>query len=239
MKTLQWTMEEVFYFPEEIGVPEEGGAVKVNAGFSENRTEDAVRLSGIYHVAAQVNFAEGDRAAEFSDEAVFVDDVELEGNSGYFEYAVPLYIDLPPEVETPLTIEATDVSARTSADGALAVKWNVTCTYGEKSDEVVGAIPEPTQTVVAAVQEPAPAPTVVAAVSEPASIPTVAEVKEPVPAAKAEVHVRRETEVAIHDSSSWNGHDDVLSYIATLPDEWATTTFRSNDVFVQDESEAY
>lgn len=228
MKTLQWTMEEVFYFPEEIGVPEEGSAVKVNAGFSENRTEDAVRLTGIYHVAAQVNFAEGDRAAEISDEAVFVDDVELEGNSGYFEYAVPLYIDLPPEVKTPLTIEATDVSARTSADGALAVKWNVTCTYGENAEEVVALNePTPASTAVAAVPTPAPASTVAAAVNEPA------------PAAKADMHVRRETEVAIHDSSSWNGHDDVLSYIATLPDEWATTTFRSNDVFVQDESEAY
>lgn len=217
MKKLQWTMEEVFYFPEEIGVPEEGSAVKVNAGFSENRTEDAVRLTGIYHVAAQVNFAEGDRAAEFSDEAVFVDDVELDGSSGYFEYAVPLYIDLPPEIEAPLTIEATDVSVRTDENGALAVKWNVTCTYGEKSEEVV------------AVAEPTPAPAPAAAVT----------VQEKVPAVKVEVPVQRETEVAIHDSSSWNGHDDVLSYIATLPDEWATTSFRSNDVFIQEESEAY
>lgn len=204
MKTLQWTMEEVFYFPEEIGVPEEGGAVKVNAGFSENRTEDAVRLTGIYHVAAQVGFTEGERATEFADEAVYVDDVELEGNSGYFEYAVPLYIDLPPEVNAPLTIEATDVSVRTDDNGALAVKWNVTCTYSEQSEAVV-------------VEEPA----FEIAAQEPKKL------------------VQRDAEVAVHDSSSWGGHDEVLPYIATLPDEWTTTTFRSNDVFIQEESEAY
>lgn len=202
MKTLQWTMEELFYFPEEIGVPEEGGAVKVNAGFSENRTEDSVRLTGIYHVAAQVGFTEGERATEFADEAVYVDDVELEGNSGYFEYAVPLYIDLPPEVNAPLTLEATDVSVRTDDNGALAVKWNVTCTYADKPEAV--AVEEPELEVA---QEP-------------------------------KKLVQMDAEVAVHDSSSWSGHDEVLPYIATLPDEWTTTTFRSNDVLIQEESEA-
>ncbi|MHC8517199.1 hypothetical protein [Sporosarcina sp. ITBMC105] len=46
MKTLQWNMEEVFYFPSEVGVPSENGTVKVKAGFTENRTDDAVRLTG-------------------------------------------------------------------------------------------------------------------------------------------------------------------------------------------------
>ena len=44
MKKLQWNMEEVFYFPENVGVPKDARLVKVKAGFTEKRTEDAVRL---------------------------------------------------------------------------------------------------------------------------------------------------------------------------------------------------
>ena len=62
-----------------------------------------------------------------------MDDVELEGNTGYFEYAVPLYIDLPPEVDHPLHIEATDVKSTFDGQGSFTVAWNVNCTYGQAS----------------------------------------------------------------------------------------------------------
>lgn len=211
MKKLHWNMEEVFYFPADVGVPSETGNVKVKAGFTENRTEDAVRLTGIYHIAANVDFAEGQRVDALPEETIYVDDVELEGQSGYFEYAVPLYVDLPPEVTQPLNVEATDVQTSTDENGAFKVSWRVTCSYDDATAE-------------AHIEEEK--------VENKATTNLTAE------ATHSEVvkTVQANEEVAMHDSSSIMGQDDVLSYIATLPDEWTSTTFRSNDVFVQQES---
>ena len=147
MKKLKWNMEEVFYFPENVGVPKDARVVKVKAGFTEKRSEDAVRLSGIYHITAKLDFTEGQRREEFPSEAVFVDDVELEGQTGYFEYAVPLYIDLPPETGHPLNIEATDVQSTFDGEGAFTVAWNVNCTHGEAvSNETASDVSTKTET---------------------------------------------------------------------------------------------
>lgn len=216
MKNLQWKMEETFYFPTNIGVPSDGGAVKVKAGFTEKRSDDSVRLNGIYHIAAQVTFAEGDRIEELPEEIVYVDDVELDGRSGYFEYAVPLHVDLPPEVEQPLHIETTDVRTTADGNGALTVAWYVNCSYSDISTGEL-AVKE----VVEEKKE-----TATAELSPQENTEATQKVAEPV----------QDTAVAVHDSSSWNDHDDILSYIAELPDEWTTTTFRSNDVFVKQES---
>ncbi|MGN7388424.1 hypothetical protein [Sporosarcina sp. SAFN-015] len=271
MKKLQWNMEEVFYFPESVGVPKDARLVKVKAGFTEKRSEDAVRLSGIYHIAAKVDFGEGERSETLPADAVFVDDVELDGETGYFEYAVPLYIDLPPEVEHPLHIEATNVKTTFDGQGAFTVAWNVNCTYGEDStakaasDEPAAKTSNETasnetsnvqtannkssseanneaesveeKTDAVAVKE-TPKEKVAAGMSEQEQ---AVQVSEPRPAAAVQsrtkaVPVQERQTAAMHDSSSWNDLDDMLSYIATLPDEWTTTRFRSNDIFVKEES---
>jgi hypothetical protein len=306
MKKLQWNMEEVFYFPENVGVPKDARLVKVKAGFTEKRSEDAVRLSGIYHIAAKVDFTEGERSETLPADAVFVDDVELEGETGYFEYAVPLYIDLPPEVEHPLHIEATDVNSTFDGQGSFKVAWNVNCTYGEdstgetasdertanrsdegtanrsdertanrsdertanrsdertanrsdertsnKSDETVKNETSNNQTSTevnieaeiveekkeaVAVQD-APKEKVAERVQEPEQVVQVTEPR-PVSAVQnktAAEPVQERQASAMHDSSSLDGRDDILSYIAALPDEWTTTRFRSNDIFVKEES---
>ena len=103
MKKKQWTMQEDFIFPKNAGVPAGAELVNVTPRYTEERTEDAVRLTGIYHIAANVQFEEGERGSGALDTAILIDDVELDGNGGYFEYAVPLHIDLPPEVGSPVT----------------------------------------------------------------------------------------------------------------------------------------
>lgn len=264
MKKLQWNMEEVFYFPESVGVPKDARLVKVKAGFTEKRSDDAVRLSGIYHIAAKVDFTEGQRSETIPTEAIFVDDVELEGETGYFEYAVPLYIDLPPEVDHPLHIEATDVKSTFDGQGSFTVAWNVNCTYGEASnDETANSetvskatasnepvsqeapkleakkeaeLPEEKMEPIAV--QAAPIEKVAAVVQEQEQRSQVSEPKQTAVAQKpaAAEPVQQPQATAMHDSSSWTGQDDVLSYIAALPDEWTTTRFRSNDIFVKEES---
>jgi len=287
MKKLQWNMEEVFYFPENVGVPKDARLVKVKAGFTEKRSEDAVRLSGIYHIAAKVDFADGQRSESIPTDAIFVDDVELEGQTGYFEYAVPLYIYLPPEVDHPLHIEATDVKPTFDGQGSFTVAWNVNCTYGQAStDEVANKDTVSNETAESANKESANREAVnnVTTNNETAG-------KEPVSQSAANLEANKESETAVekleaeavqnapkekmaagkqdqeqlaqvtgprnysasqkqiatapvqekqtaavHDSSMWNGQDDILSYIAALPDEWTTSRFRSNDIFVKEES---
>ncbi|WP_262173479.1 hypothetical protein [Saccharococcus sp. Marseille-Q5394] len=259
MKKLQWNMEEVFYFPENVGVPKDARLVKVKAGFTEKRSEEAVRLSGIYHIAAKVDFTEGQRSESIPTDAIFVDDVELEGETGYFEYAVPLYIDLPPEVDHPLHIEATDVKSTFDGQGSFTVAWNVNCTYGQKSAEEVASeksaskedisqitanveakketeVPEE-KLITAAVQD-VPKEKVAAGKQEQTQVAQVTEPRQSSDAQNrtAEAPVQEPQAAAMHDSSIWNAQDDILSYIAMLPDERTSTRFRSNDIFVKEES---
>ncbi|MFC5603941.1 hypothetical protein [Sporosarcina koreensis] len=298
MKKLQWNMKEVFYFPESVGVPKDARLVKVKAGFTEKRSEDAVRLSGIYHIVAKVDFIEGQRNETIPNDVVFVDDVEMEGETGYFEYAVPLYIDLPPEVEHPLRIEASDVKTTFDGQGSFTVAWNVNCTYGQASaDETASnetvskenvskeavaketasnetankeavnkvtannetaskepannetASKEPVSQSTAKMEETAeekmetavqelPKEKAVAVKQEPTQTAQVSEPRQSSTSqkAKAAAPVQEAQATAKHDSSLGNSHDDILSYIAALPDEWTTSRFRSNDIFVKGES---
>ncbi|MDN4607152.1 hypothetical protein [Sporosarcina highlanderae] len=246
MTKLQWDMKEVFYFPTDVGVPSSARLVKVKAGFTEKRSEDAVRLSGIYHIAAKVEFAEGERAEMIPQEVVYVDDVEMDGQVGYFEYAVPLYIDLPPEVEHPLHVEASNVKAHFDEQGALTVAWEVNCTHtpqqsvientetqkpvSQQADKVVVEEKKEAATATEKTTATATATTTQAAL-EKAQIADESRQETTVSKQTAAKQVQEVT--ATYDSSSWNGHDDILSYIAELPDGWSTTNFRSNDVFVE------
>lgn len=131
MEKKQWSMQENFYFPEHAGVPTGVQSVTVTPRYTEERTEDAVRLTGIYHIAANVEFGEGLRAEEWDDSFILIDDVEVDGKDGYFEYAVPLNIDLPSVAESPLEIVTTLATGKSDGQGTYGVVWNVECTYTE------------------------------------------------------------------------------------------------------------
>ncbi|MBO0601345.1 hypothetical protein I2483_06700 [Sporosarcina sp. E16_3] len=191
MEKKQWSMQENFYFPEHAGVPTGVQSVTVTPRYTEERTEDAVRLTGIYHIAANVEFDEGSRAEEWDDSFILIDDVEVDGKDGYFEYAVPLNIDLPSIAESSLEIVTTHATGRPDGQGTYGVVWNVECTYTE---------------AVALVEEP------------------------------VEVQVVVATPLVAFNSTPLDELDEVLSFIAELTDGVSTTAYRSNDVFVKNES---
>ena len=192
MEKKQWKMQEDFYFPEHAGVPTGVQSVTVTPRYTEERTEDAVRLTGIYHIAANIEFDEGTlRSAEVEDSFILIDDVEVDGKDGYFEYAVPLNIDLPSIAESPLEVVTTHATGKSDGQGTYGVVWNVECTYSE----------------------------------------AVVRVEEPV-----EVQVVVATPLVAIDSTSLNELDEVLSFITELTDGVSTTTYRSNDILVKNES---
>lgn len=133
MENKQWTMQESFYFPEFAGVPTGVQSVTVTPGYTEERTEDSVRLTGIYHIAANIEFDEGTlRSSEVDDSFILIDDVEVDGKDGYFEYAVPLNIDLPSIADSSLHVVITNATGKSDGQGTYEVVWNVECTYREE-----------------------------------------------------------------------------------------------------------
>ncbi|PIC98767.1 hypothetical protein [Sporosarcina sp. P29] len=143
MTTHQWTLQESFYFPAEYGAFAESAEVKVTPGFTEERTEEAIRLQGIYHIAANVVF-DADKQVELATEdALVINDVEVENNKGYFEYAVPLNVDLPVELDGDLQLEVRDIKTATQEDGGLKLEWTVHLKQDKPVQEVVVIEEEP------------------------------------------------------------------------------------------------
>ncbi|AXH99335.1 hypothetical protein DV702_06010 [Sporosarcina sp. PTS2304] len=140
MTTHQWTVQETFYFPAEYGAFTEATECKVTPGFTEERTEDAILLQGIYHIAANVVFDEDKPVVESVDERLVIEDVEVQNGKGYFEYAVPLHVDLPPEHDGVLELHVKDVVA-TAEDGGVCLKWTVHLQEVKTQEEVIAAEP--------------------------------------------------------------------------------------------------
>lgn len=203
MEPTQWTLKETFQFPAEYGKPVSAQDVKVTAGYTEHQTEDAVRLSGIYHVAANVAF-DGEAQAEASEaDAILIDDVDVEDKSGYFEYAVPLLVDLPTSSDGQLKASVIDASASATDDGSLTVMWTVEA----KLAEVEVADAESTVK-----DEAITAETATAAVTADLDSSSVN---------------------LVETSIGYSEDHEMLAFISDLEDDVTVTSFRLNDVFVE------
>ena len=214
MKTVQWQMKEDFVFPESTGTPMGTESVRVTPRFTIDRSNESVRMTGIYHLAANVEFdLEVPRKEKQVESAILIDDVELNGNLGYFEYAVPFNIDLPPEANDPLNIVTANAQSEMEGQGAIAVIWEVQCSYREVIEVQADS----------SNQEQAKGDNKVENTTE--SPEVVEEKAAPEPTVKYE------------NVSIQNGEEDeTLSFIAGLEDGISTTLFRSNNVPVQSES---
>ncbi|MBE1554562.1 hypothetical protein [Sporosarcina limicola] len=250
MEKKQWEMQEDFIFPEQAGLPAGTESITVTPRFTEERTEDAVRLTGIYHIAADIEFEEGKRVEGYQDTAVLIDDVELNEKVGYFEYAVPLHIDLPPEVESPLQVVTTTVIGEPDGQGAFSVVWNVECSYKQSvalDDPIVLDKPivqdalvvqnEPVVQDVPGIQNELVVQDDLGVQNELVVQDDPIVLNEPVVLVTNEVaQAVIETPIATYDSTSFNETDEVLSFIAGLEDGVTTKSFQLNDVLVQNKS---
>ena len=213
MKTVQWQMKEDFVFPESTGTPTGTESVRVTPRFTIDRSNEAsVRISGIYHLAVNVEFDLEAPRTEQVESVILIDDVELNGNLGYFEYAVPFNIDLPPEANDPLNIVTANAQCEMEGQGAIAVIWEVQCSYRE-----IVVVPNDSTN-----QDTA---------EETVESPEVAETVEVVEEKPVPEHIVKYENVSIPDEE-----DETLAFIAGLEDGVTTTTFRSNNVTVQSES---
>ena len=228
MKTVQWQMKEDFEFPRTTGTPTGIESVRVTPRFKIDRSEDSVRMTGIYHLAVTVQFDLEVPAPKRLDSATLIDDVELNGELGYFEYAVPFNIDLPPEANDPLNLATANASCETEGQGAISVIWEVQCSYKEMivvQEDSTRPNQVETQVENAVKKEAAEK----AQENEAPKTEEVAEVAENAPATEPAVTYEN-VSVAYEES------DEILAFITGLDDGVSTTLFSSNNVPVQSES---
>lgn len=209
MREIQWQLKETFTFPDAAGKPMSADLVQVTPRYTVDRTGDSVKLTGIYHITARVDLDKENQVGKQNESAILIDDIELE--TGYFEYAAPFNIDLPPEANDPLKMNTSNAQAEIDEAGNFSVIWDVQCTYKE--------------VVVIMDQE------------EKTEVPEKIEMKISKKSIEKQQKVDNEETVAIHESTSFShNEDEALSFIAELDDGISKTLFRSNDVLVKSKS---
>lgn len=217
MRNVQWQTKENFVFPSTIGGAKQVETLNVTPRFTVDRSAENLRLTGIYHLAAKVEF-DAEKTSEKTDEStILIEDVEIDTESklGYFEYAVPFNIDLPPEAADPLDLAALNSTFEINQNGELAVIWDIECTYKE-------VIEIPNQQVAEAEEREAQ---IAAGISDELPEAELAEGTEAI-----------ETQSSlVIDNKTFSEGNEVLSFIAELEDGYSTTAFHLNDVFVKSE----
>ncbi|MED3763802.1 hypothetical protein NST62_08030 [Ureibacillus sp. FSL K6-8385] len=138
MAKIDWEMMTQFIFSKEYGIVEEVVSVQVIPRWQQSETEDSIRLTGIYHIKATVRFNPAIKPT-FS-EGTLIEHLDLKGDEGYFEYAMPLEVDLPREkvakdCKPELIID--DISFFVYDGSSCTFKWEVNCTFDEP---VAGAL---------------------------------------------------------------------------------------------------
>ena len=132
MEKVNWSFQEVFYFPESFGTPTGTTLVDVKPRFEFQQNDGYCCLHGIYHISAYVTFEPGVCDHHGISEWVSIEDLEMNGENGYFEYAVPHSIELPPEYKqgqvTPELL-ISEIQPIVTDGKALQIKWNVDCAY--------------------------------------------------------------------------------------------------------------
>lgn len=168
MKEVKWQMQEHFSFPSHLGKVKEVSTFTVTPQWDKEELIDSVRLTGIYHITASVQFEQG----ECEQVGIFIEDVDLDAQLAYFEYALPLEIDLPKAQYKELTVNIVDTNATAHKTGGAEFVWDVQCNLLKTEPVVVAVAVEP-------ISEKVSEPIAVAVAVEPVSVETaVAVVKD-------------------------------------------------------------
>lgn len=132
MQNINWEMMTQFVFPEQCGIVEEIISVDIKPIWQQIETDDSIRLVGIYHIAAVARFNPKE-TPEYC-EGTLIDQLEFDGHDGYFEYALPLEVDLPrdkvAEKNQP-QVCVNDVSFFVYDGSSCTFKWEVDCEFEE------------------------------------------------------------------------------------------------------------
>ncbi|GGA35731.1 hypothetical protein [Psychrobacillus lasiicapitis] len=140
MEVKNWDVKEQFLFPASFGVPKDIRTVAVTPQFEQQETEESIQIVGIYHITCHVEFEEGEHAHHATSEITEIEDLDVQGEVGYFEYAVPMSIDIPKEkirAGSSPTLNVQHVNAKTTEHAAIEIAWSVNCEFEGPNEEAV------------------------------------------------------------------------------------------------------
>ena len=123
--TKQWEVEEVFTFPLELGCVKEEKKINIQVNWEAKKLMQVVHIRGIYHITAKVQF--GLERQVQSNTGTLIEHIDLEGDEGYFEYAIPFNLELPNGELKDLRVE----NIKTTCQESLHIAWQVICVYDE------------------------------------------------------------------------------------------------------------
>lgn len=144
MEMRTWDEREQFLFPASFGVPKEIKSVEVTPKYEHKETFDTVQVSGIYHITCHVEFEEGEHPHHATSEFTHIEDLDVQGEVGYFEYAVPMSVEIAKEKiqkGSAPTLDVSKVQSKTTDNAAIEIAWSVTCKY--EAPKMVEPEPEP------------------------------------------------------------------------------------------------
>ena len=138
MEKVNWTFQEVFYFPETFGTPKRTSLVEVKPQFVFQQNDGYCCLNGIYHISVNVSFEPGVCNHHAISEWVSIEDLDMNGENGYFEYAVPHSIELPPDYKQGQKFPELSISnilPTVTDEKTLKIQWDVDCSYEKEKKE--------------------------------------------------------------------------------------------------------
>lgn len=231
MKEVNWQMKESFAFPNEIGQPESAENIKITPRFTVEEFEGRPKLTGIYHIAVNVNLTESSKEMPPVDDAILIDDLDINEGSGYFEYALPFNIDFPPEAETPVELKVENPAYEVES-GQLAMIWDVKCAYTEAGIGQSKEQPTIEKETASADEKVEPSTKTVEKPKVESSPELHSEQKVEVASKPNRESVSETAKAPVETTVFTDSDDEVLDFIAQLEDDVSTTSFRLNDVFV-------
>ena len=138
MGVRNWNVKEQFCFPESFGMPKGVKSLNVTPQYIHRQVEDAVEVQGIYHITCEVEFDREKVASYTPSDFTQIDDLDLEGEVGYFEYAVPMYeiIDERIQSHSEPVVSLKEIESKTE-DKGLEITWSVNLEYETSKPEHV------------------------------------------------------------------------------------------------------
>lgn len=144
MKKITWEINESFVFPEIYGKPTSLNKVKITPRWEQQEDELSVSLTGIYHIAANVEFDDTQEVLQqLENESTLVDEVDVEGSEGYFEYAIPLNVSLPNDKidQSTVVLNTKNLQTKVSDNGICVISCQVDCEYKNVEEKEVVETP--------------------------------------------------------------------------------------------------
>ena len=132
MEVKNWEVKEQFRFPQSFGIPKEIKTVKVTPQYEHNDGEETLQTVGIYHITCYVKFEEGEQAHHATSDFTQIEDLDVQGELGYFEYAVPMSVEISKQkiqAGTTPTLSVQNVNSRTTEHEGIEIMWTVNCEY--------------------------------------------------------------------------------------------------------------